>query len=261
MIELREIDDADPALAFSPLVRGIEKTFAWIGEHVGIPLTPSEAFKRVFVQWAASEFDWPGHTEADLFGVNKVLNESDFAPLMVLHDLMIAMKLGRHYKGEFRLTKAGQELAGRPGRIFGTVVPFFLFRINHACMSRFDDAPIRWIVDDAIKFAAREVRRDRRYDGIVLDPPSYGHGAGKEVWRLDENLPELLSICSELLIDDGFVLLTCHSPGWDDRRLRDVIEQALPSRTMHFSGGPMVIGATDGRELPSGSYVRAVSSS
>ncbi len=55
---------------------------------------------------------------------------------------MIAMKLGRHYKGEFRLTKAGQALAGHPGRIFGTVVPFFLFRINHASMSRFDDAPI-----------------------------------------------------------------------------------------------------------------------
>jgi hypothetical protein len=61
-----------------------------------------------------------------------VLNEPDFAPLMVLHDLMIAMKLGRHYKGEFRLTKAGQALVGHPGRIFGTVVPFFLFRINHA---------------------------------------------------------------------------------------------------------------------------------
>ena len=142
MIALREVDDADPALAFSPLVRGVEKTLAWISEHGGIPLTPSKAFKRVFVHWAAAEFEWPGHTKADLFAVNKVLNEPDFAPLMVLHDLMIAMKLGRHYKGEFRLTKAGQALAGHPGRIFGAVVPFFLFRINHAGMSRFDDAPI-----------------------------------------------------------------------------------------------------------------------
>ena len=142
MIAFREVDDADPALAFSPLVRGVEKTFAWIGEHGDIPLTPSKAFKRAFVHWAAAEFDWPGHTEADLFAVNKVLNEPDFAPLMVLHNLMIAMKLGRHYKGEFRLTKAGQALVGHPGRIFGTVVPFFLFRINHAAMSRFEDAPI-----------------------------------------------------------------------------------------------------------------------
>lgn len=80
MIAFREIDDADPALAFSPLVRGVEKTFAWIGEHGGIPLTPSKAFKRVFVHWAAFKFDWPGHTEADLFAVNKVSNEPNFAP-------------------------------------------------------------------------------------------------------------------------------------------------------------------------------------
>ncbi|SLN51443.1 hypothetical protein PSA7680_02668 [Pseudoruegeria aquimaris] len=142
MVAFREIDDADPALAHSPLVRGIEKTFVWIGEHGGIPLTPSKAFKRVFVHWAAAEFDWPGHTEADLFAVNKVLNEGDFPPLEILHDLMITMKLGRHYKGAFRLTKAGQVLVGHPGRIFGTVVPFFLFRINHASLSRFEDAPI-----------------------------------------------------------------------------------------------------------------------
>jgi len=141
-VAFREIDDTDPALAFSPLVHGVKKTFDWIGEHGGIPLTPSKAFKRNFVHWAAAEFDWPGHTEADLFAVNKVLNEWDFPPLEVLHDLMIAMKLGRHYKGEFRLSKAGQALVGHPGRIFGTVVPFFLFRINHASLSRFDDAPI-----------------------------------------------------------------------------------------------------------------------
>src|SRR5690606_38560983 len=125
------MDDADPALAHSPTVRGLEKTFAWIGENGGIPLTPSKAFKRVFVHWAAAEFNWPGHTEADLFAVNKVLNEWDFAPLVLLHDLMIAMKLGRHYKGAFRLTRAGQALVGRPGRIFRTVVPFFLFRVDH----------------------------------------------------------------------------------------------------------------------------------
>jgi hypothetical protein len=98
VIAFRKIDEADPALAFSPMVRGVEKTFAWIGENGGIPLTPSKAFKRVFVHWAAAEFDWPGQTEADLFAVNKVLNEPDFAPLMVLHDLIVAMKLGRHYE-------------------------------------------------------------------------------------------------------------------------------------------------------------------
>ena len=142
MIAFRDIDDADPVLAHSPMVRGVEQTFAWIDEHGGIPLTPSKTFKRVFVHWAAAAFDWPGHTEADLYAVNKVLNEWDFPPLMLLHDLMIAMKLGRHYKGQFRLTKAGQALVGHPGRIFASVVPFFLLRVDHAGATRFDDAPI-----------------------------------------------------------------------------------------------------------------------
>lgn len=142
MIEFRQIDDANPALAHSPMVRALEKTFAYIAEHGEIGLTPSKAFKRAFVHWAAREFDWPGHTEEDLFAINKVLNEIDFGPLMDLHDVMIALKIGRHYKGQFKLTKAGQELVGHPGRIFGIVTPFYLFEVNHARFSRFDDEPI-----------------------------------------------------------------------------------------------------------------------
>lgn len=142
MIEFRQIDDANPALAHSPMVRALDKTFAYITEHGGIGLTPSKAFKRVFVRWAAREFDWPGYTEVDLFAVNKVLNEIDFGPLMDLHDVMIALKIGRHYKGQFKLTKAGQELVGHPGRAFGIVTPFYLFEINHARFSRFDDEPV-----------------------------------------------------------------------------------------------------------------------
>lgn len=139
MIKFRQIDDANPTLTYSPMVRALEKTFYYIAEHGGIGLTPSKAFKRVFVHWAAREFDWPGYTEEDLFAINKVLNEIDFGPLMDLHDVMIALKIGRHYKGQFKLSKAGQELIGHPGRIFGSVTPFYLFEVNHARFSRFDD--------------------------------------------------------------------------------------------------------------------------
>ncbi|NKB53197.1 MAG: hypothetical protein GKR98_17885 [Boseongicola sp.] len=142
MIEFREIEDANPALAHSPMVRALERTFAYIAEHGGIGLTPSKAFKRMFVHWAAREFDWPGYTEEDLFAINKVLNEIDFGPLVDLHDMMIALKIGRHYKGQFKLTKASQELVGNPGRIFGIVTPFYLFEVNHARFSRFDNEPI-----------------------------------------------------------------------------------------------------------------------
>ena len=61
-----------------------------------------------------------------------------------------------------------------------------------------DDAPIRWIAEDAVKFVKREIRRGNRYDAVILDPPSYGHGAHGEVWRLAEDLPRLLALCAEL---------------------------------------------------------------
>ncbi|MFN3499691.1 MAG: hypothetical protein ACK40A_14910, partial [Pannonibacter indicus] len=135
MITFCDLDDRNPALSLSPLVRGVEKTLGWMAEHGGIPLTPGKAFKRSFVHWAAAELAWPGHTADELFAVCKVVNEADFLPLQMLHGLMLAMRLGRHDKGEFRPTKAGQDLAGRPGLIFSTMVPVFLFHTNHASLS------------------------------------------------------------------------------------------------------------------------------
>lgn len=136
MIVFREIGDNEPALQFSPIVRAAEKTFSYIAEHGGIELTPTKSLKRTFVHWAASAFDWPGYTAEELFQLNKVLNEIDFAPLMFLHDMMLALKIGRHYKGKFNLTKSGKTLIGRPGKIFGILTPFFLFHVNHEYFSR-----------------------------------------------------------------------------------------------------------------------------
>jgi hypothetical protein len=118
------------------MIRGIEHTLAYIAGNGPIALTPSGAFKRVFVEWAAETFDWPGHRPADLYAVNKLLNEWDFFPLAAIHDIMLALKLGRHFKGEFRLTPLGKTFVGDPGRVFGLVAPFYLFRVDHAHHSR-----------------------------------------------------------------------------------------------------------------------------
>ena len=83
-------------------------------------------------------------------------------------------------------------------------------RENQA-LSALDDKPIRWIVDDAVKFAAREVRRGRRYDGILLDPPKFGRGPKGEVWELFQSLPEMLTICRDLLKPGGFGILTAYA--------------------------------------------------
>ena len=83
-------------------------------------------------------------------------------------------------------------------------------RENQA-LSGLDDKPIRWIVDDATKFAAREVRRGRKYDGILLDPPKFGRGPKGEVWNLFRNLPEMLTLCRDLVKPGGFLILTAYA--------------------------------------------------
>ena len=83
---------------------------------------------------------------------------------------------------------------------------------DNAALSGMADKPIRWIVDDAAKFAAREVRRGRRYDGILLDPPKYGRGPEGEIWKLEEDLPSLIANCRALLdADSRFLFLTVYA--------------------------------------------------
>jgi hypothetical protein len=83
----------------------------------GIQLTQGGNFNRKCVEWAANEFRWPGYSSADLYAVNKVLNEPDFPPLFTLHDMLISYRLLRHLKGRAVLTKAGKTLLGRYGEL------------------------------------------------------------------------------------------------------------------------------------------------
>ncbi len=83
---------------------------------------------------------------------------------------------------------------------------------ENAALSGMAERPIRWLVDDAAKFAAREVRRGRRYDGIILDPPKFGRGPDGDVWRLEEGLPPLIADCRRLLdADSRFLFLTVYA--------------------------------------------------
>ena len=83
---------------------------------------------------------------------------------------------------------------------------------DNAALSGMAERPVRWLVDDAAKFAAREVRRGKRYDGIILDPPKFGRGPEGEVWRLEEGLPPLMADCRKLLDDDSrFLFLTVYA--------------------------------------------------
>jgi 23S rRNA (cytosine1962-C5)-methyltransferase len=98
----------------------------------------------------------------------------------------------------------------------------------NAALSGMSDCPIRWIVDDARKFTAREVRRGRRYDGILLDPPKFGRGPEGEVWRLDEDLAPLLADCRRLLDPDSrFLVLTVYAVRMSALAIGELVRQTF----------------------------------
>ncbi len=124
-----------------------------------------------------------------------------------------------------------------------------------AAINAFNDSPIRFIVDDAIKFVAREIRRGRRYHTIVLDPPAYGHSPTGKTWRLERDLWPLLDNCMKLVDPIDFrLLITGHSPQVDSQ---DVIAHVRSKLEMRFESGRMTLGDLSGRKLDAGFYVRA----
>ncbi|TRD10539.1 class I SAM-dependent rRNA methyltransferase [Erythrobacter insulae] len=99
---------------------------------------------------------------------------------------------------------------------------------DNSALSGMDDRPIRWLVDDAAKFAAREVRRERRYDGIILDPPKFGRGPKNETWRLEEGLPDLIGDCAQLLDSkSAFLFLTVYAVRMSAISLAGLLEEKL----------------------------------
>jgi 23S rRNA (cytosine1962-C5)-methyltransferase len=99
---------------------------------------------------------------------------------------------------------------------------------DNARLSGMEDSSIRWIVDDASKFTAREVRRGRRYDGILLDPPKFGRGPTGEVWRLEENLAPLLADCRKLLdANSRFLVLTVYAVRMSALAIGELVRQTL----------------------------------
>lgn len=114
---------------------------------------------------------------------------------------------------------------------------------------------ISWAVEDAAVFVGRERKRGRTYDGIVLDPPSFGRGKKGELWKIEEHLPALLPTLAELLSPTPlFVVLSSHTPGFTGLTLQNLLEDAFPAGRVE--SGEMACPTEDGRPLPSGSFAR-----
>lgn len=131
-------------------------------------------------------------------------------------------------------------------------------RIN-AEMSGMADRPIRWIVDDAAKFVAREVRRERRYDGVLLDPPKYGRGPDGEVWRLEEDLAPLVADCRKLLDPQSrFLFLTVYAVRMSSLALAGLLAEHFTDLPGTIEHGDLAVREDGdvGRLLPTAIFAR-----
>jgi len=129
---------------------------------------------------------------------------------------------------------------------------------DNARISELSDRPIRWILDDARRFVSREYKRGNRYDGIILDPPAFGHGPKKEMWKIEEHLPELLRTCTTIMSDNPlFFLINGYASGYSAIAYDNNLKALLQPHGGVFEKGELAIAECDsGRLLPCGITAR-----
>lgn len=131
---------------------------------------------------------------------------------------------------------------------------------RNAEASEMANLPIRWLVEDALKFVAREGRRENSYDGIIADPPTYGHGPKGRAFKFEQHVGELLALCADLLDGpDGahrFLVFSCHAPGFDHNDAVAAVTNVLPTDRARVTGRPLVLETPDGRALDAGVSAR-----
>jgi len=127
---------------------------------------------------------------------------------------------------------------------------------ENAAINQLKDAPIRWIVDDVHKFLSREIKRERKYDAIMLDPPSFGRGKQGELYKIEKDLIMTLKSCKAVLADRPlFVILTSHTPGFSPSVLQNLLIQLLGNGDSE-SGEMLLTGAPDVFSVPNGNWAR-----
>lgn len=128
---------------------------------------------------------------------------------------------------------------------------------ENAELNGMEKSPIRWIIDDVRKFLAREVRRKEKYEGIILDPPTFGRGKVGEVFKIERDLRKILEQCVELLSTSPlFILFSCHTPGYTPIVMKQLLSEHLEEEKIE--SGEMVLMPKDQQafKIPSGTYAR-----
>ena len=127
---------------------------------------------------------------------------------------------------------------------------------ENAKLNGLEGHPIRWIVDDVNKFLAREIKRGRRYDAILLDPPSFGRGKGGELYKIEHALLETLQLVRKVMSDQPcFLYLTSHTPGFTPIALKNLIQQLMDKGRLDC-GEMLLTGKESAFDVPSGTWAR-----
>jgi 23S rRNA (cytosine1962-C5)-methyltransferase len=129
---------------------------------------------------------------------------------------------------------------------------------ENAALSGLADRPIRFIADDCLKFVRREVKRGRRYDAVIMDPPTFGRGSTGELWRLEDHLWELLQECRALLTENPlFFLINAYTARLSPTVVANLLSQLLRGLPGTISAGEVGLPIrSDGKVLPCGIYGR-----
>lgn len=128
---------------------------------------------------------------------------------------------------------------------------------ENAQLNGLSGAPIRWIVDDAAKFLQREIKRGVRYDGIILDPPSFGRGSKGEVFKIERDIHDLLHLCRQLLSENPlFLMLTTHTPGMTPIVMGHLLGQKMRGMQGRMETGEMILLSEAKLDIPCGSFAK-----
>lgn len=128
---------------------------------------------------------------------------------------------------------------------------------DNQTLNQLESAPIRWLVDDVSKFIEREQRRGNHYQGLILDPPTYGRGPKGQTWKIEDHLIPLLETIKPLMQPLRFVLLSCHTPGYTGLTLSNVLHKVFKVPVSEMDQGEMTVPIGDADlVLPSGTFAR-----
>ena len=206
----------------------------------------------------------PETWEIDLCGVRMKLSPTDFGHLGVFpeHAALWEWMRGKISKGNRVLnlfaysggvTMAAAQEGAEVCHLDASKGMVDWARENGA-LNKLEKAPIRWIVDDAVKFLKREEKRGSRYDGIILDPPTFGRGSKGEVFKIEQEILPLLESCKAVLSDKPrFFIFSCHTPGFTPIVLEHLLFQVFGKKA---ESGEMALLSPGALSIPSGSYAR-----